>query len=63
MDPVTTVTFDEMQGKTRVVVRERYSSKQALDDAIATGSTSGGMEEMFEQLDALLVALDVRASP
>ncbi|MBI1945989.1 MAG: SRPBCC family protein [Deltaproteobacteria bacterium] len=55
---VTTVTFDEQNGKTRVVVHDLYSSKQALDDAIASGSTMG-MDEMFVQLDALLVALGV----
>jgi uncharacterized protein YndB with AHSA1/START domain len=55
---VTTVTFDEKNGKTLVVVHELYPSKQALDDAIASGSTMG-MDEMFEQLDALLVALGV----
>ena len=53
---VTTVTFDEKNGKTLVVVHDLYPSKQALDDAIASGSTSG-MDEAYEQLDALLAAL------
>ena len=56
---VTTVTFEEKNGKTLVVVHDLYPSKQALDDAIASGSTMG-MDEMFEQLDALLVALGVK---
>ncbi len=55
---VTTATFDEKNGKTLVVVHDLYPSKQALDDAIASGSTMG-MDEMYEQLDALLVAIGV----
>jgi uncharacterized protein YndB with AHSA1/START domain len=53
---VTTVTFDEKGGKTLVVMHDLYPSKEALDDAIASGSTSG-MGETFEQLDELLVTL------
>lgn len=54
--PVTTVTFEEKGGRTRVVVHDLYPSKQALDDAIASGS-AGGMGETFEQLEELLVEL------
>jgi uncharacterized protein YndB with AHSA1/START domain len=50
---VTTVTFEEKDGKTRVVVHDLYPSKAALDAAIASGST-GGWPEQFEQLDTLL---------
>jgi uncharacterized protein YndB with AHSA1/START domain len=50
---VTTVTFEETGGKTRVVVRDLYPSKQALDDAIASGSTAG-YDEQFTQLDELV---------
>lgn len=53
---VTTVTFEERGGETRVVVHDLYPSKEALDDAIASGST-GGFSEQFEQLDELLVTL------
>lgn len=53
---LTTVTFEENGGQTRVVVHDLYPSKEALDGAIASGST-GGMGETFEQLDELLVAL------
>ena len=53
---VTTVTFEEMGDKTLLVLHELYPSKQALDDAIASGSTSGAGEQ-FEQLDTLLVTL------
>ena len=51
---VTTVTFEEKGGKTLLVLHELYPSKEALDDALASGST-GGWDEQFEQLDALLV--------
>jgi uncharacterized protein YndB with AHSA1/START domain len=57
--PVTTVTFEEKGGATRVVVHELYPSKEALDEAMASGSTSGWGEQ-FEQLDDLIVALDAR---
>ena len=53
---VTTVTFEEKAGATRVVVHELYPSKQALDDAMASGSTSGWGEQ-FEQLGELVVVL------
>jgi uncharacterized protein YndB with AHSA1/START domain len=51
---VTTVTFEERGGQTLVVVHDLYPSKEALDAAIASGSTSG-FGEQFEQLDALLM--------
>jgi len=53
---VTTVTFEERAGKTFVVVHDLYPSKEALDDAIASGSTSG-MPEQLAQLDELLATL------
>jgi uncharacterized protein YndB with AHSA1/START domain len=53
---ITTVTFDEKDGKTFLVLRELYPSKQALDDAIASGSTAtSAAGEQFEQLDELLL--------
>lgn len=55
-EQITTVTFEETGGKTLVVVHDLYSSKDALDDAIASGSTSG-MSEALGQLDELLVDL------
>jgi uncharacterized protein YndB with AHSA1/START domain len=51
---VTTVTFEERGSQTLVVMHDLHPSKEALDDAIASGSTSG-MGEAFEQLDELLV--------
>ncbi|HXK12883.1 MAG TPA: SRPBCC family protein [Vicinamibacteria bacterium] len=53
---VTTVTFEERGGKTLLVMHDLYPSKEALDGAIASGSTCG-MGETFEQLDELLAAL------
>ena len=57
---VTTVTFEETGGKTLLVVHDLYPSKEALDGAIASGSTSG-MPESLEQLDELLVHLGASA--
>lgn len=57
---ITTVTFEEKGGKTIVVLHDLYPSKQALDDAIASGSTSG-YPEQFEQLDHVLVDLEANA--
>jgi uncharacterized protein YndB with AHSA1/START domain len=53
--PVTTVTLQEKGGKTLLVLRELYPSKEALD-AAGTGAAEG-MGEVFEQLDELLVTL------
>ncbi|MGE0040827.1 MAG: SRPBCC family protein [Vicinamibacterales bacterium] len=50
---VTTVTFEERGAQTLVVMHDLYPSKDALDAAIASGSTSG-CSETFEQLDDLL---------
>jgi uncharacterized protein YndB with AHSA1/START domain len=55
---ITTVKFEEKDGKTLLVLRELYPSKQALDEAIASGSTgTSGAGEQFELLDELLVTL------
>jgi uncharacterized protein YndB with AHSA1/START domain len=53
---ITTVTFEEKGGKTLLVMRDLYPSKEALDGALASGST-GGMGETFDQLDEFVVAL------
>ena len=52
---VTTVTFEEKSGKTLLVMRELYPSKEALDASIA--GMEGGMPETFDQLDELLITL------
>ena len=53
---ITTVTFEERGGKTRVVVHDLYPSKEALDAAIASEST-GAWPEQFDELDDLLTTL------
>src|SRR6266705_223591 len=54
--PVTTVTFEEKGGKTLLVMHDLYPSKEALDAAIASGSTSG-MSETLDQLDEFVVTV------
>ncbi len=51
---VTTVTFEERDGQTLVVMKELYPSKEALD-AEGTGAAEA-TKETFSQLDELLAA-------
>lgn len=51
---VTTVTLEEQDGKTLLVMHERHASKEALDAALGSYD---GMGETFAQLDELLVTL------
>lgn len=56
--PISTVTFEEQGDQTLLVLREVYPSKQALDDAIASGSTgTSAAGEQFEELDTVLASL------
>jgi uncharacterized protein YndB with AHSA1/START domain len=59
-ETVTTVTFEERGGTTLLTVHDLYPSKEALDAAIASGSTSG-MPESLDQLDELLATLGASA--
>ena len=52
---VTTVTFEEKNGKTTLVLSELYPTKEAFD-AAGTGAQEA-MTETFEQLDELLASL------
>jgi uncharacterized protein YndB with AHSA1/START domain len=52
---VTTVTFEERDGRTLLVICDLYPSKEALDEAISNGSTSG-IDETLNQLDGLLAS-------
>ena len=52
---ITTVTFEEKDGRTVLVLHELYPSKEALDGALS--GMEGGMPEQFAQLDELLVTL------
>jgi uncharacterized protein YndB with AHSA1/START domain len=58
---VTTVTFEEKGGQTLLVVSDRYPSKEALDEAVASGSSMDAMPETLEQLDELVVTLGAGA--
>jgi uncharacterized protein YndB with AHSA1/START domain len=51
---VTTVTFEEKDGKTLLVLSELYPSKEALD---AGAGAADAMGETFQQLDGLLATL------
>jgi uncharacterized protein YndB with AHSA1/START domain len=57
---VTSVTFEADQGRTRLVVHDLYPSKEALDEAIASGATSWN-SETFDQLDEPLLTLGTSA--
>ncbi len=54
---VTTVTFEEKNGKTLLVVHEIYPSKEALE---VNGGMENAMPETFSQLDELLAELGAR---
>ncbi len=51
---ITTVTFEEKDGKTFLVMSELFPSKEALD---AAGGAADATHETFAQLDELLVEL------
>ena len=53
-EAVTTLTLEEEDGRTLLVLRERHASKEAVDEAIGFGE---GLRETFEQLDEVLVTL------
>jgi uncharacterized protein YndB with AHSA1/START domain len=52
---VTTVTFEEKDGGTLLVLHELYPSKEACEESCA--GMEGAMPEQFGQLDELLGAL------
>lgn len=55
-EQITTVTFDERDGQTLLVVHNLFASKQALDDELASGGTAA-LPETLDQLEELLAAL------
>jgi uncharacterized protein YndB with AHSA1/START domain len=57
---VTTVTFEEKDGKTLLVMHELYPSKGALD---AAGGAADATVETLAQLDELLLALGTSVGP
>ncbi|MCK6572727.1 SRPBCC domain-containing protein [Myxococcota bacterium] len=51
---VTTVTFlEDAGGRTRIVLRERYPTREALEEGVSSGSTDA-LPETFDQLEALI---------
>jgi uncharacterized protein YndB with AHSA1/START domain len=54
---VTTVTFTEKGGETRVVLHDLYPSKEALEASLGAYD---GMSETFDQLDQIVVTLRTR---
>ena len=59
---ISTVTFEEKDGKTRLVLHELHPSKEALDAARASGAEAGTLEA-WEQLDELLGVLGASVGP
>jgi uncharacterized protein YndB with AHSA1/START domain len=55
---VTTVTFEEKEGKTLLVVHDLYPTREAVD----TGST-GTLPETLDQLEELLASLGSSTEP
>jgi uncharacterized protein YndB with AHSA1/START domain len=54
-EAIITATFDELGGKTHLVLHGLYPSKQSLDGAIASGMEHG-MRETMDQLEELVAA-------
>jgi uncharacterized protein YndB with AHSA1/START domain len=53
---IVTVSFEEQEGKTKLVSHELYPSKEALDSALAYGMEEGA-RETFELLEELVTSL------
>jgi uncharacterized protein YndB with AHSA1/START domain len=53
---IVTVTLDEREGRTHLVARELYPSKEVLDVAIASGMEHG-VRVTMDQLDELVASL------
>ena len=49
--PITTVTFEEIAGKTRVVLHDLFPSKEAFEES---RGAEAGLPEQFDQLDEML---------
>ena len=49
---ITTVTFEDQGGKTRLLFHEAYPSEEALEEALQ--GSAAGLPEQLEQLDDLL---------
>ncbi len=60
-ESISTATFEEQGGKTLLIVREVYPSKEALDAAFSSGGMVAGTRETFDQLDEFIVELAANA--
>ena len=54
---VTTVTFEDLDGRTRLVLQERYPSKEAFESG---HGAEDALPEQFRQLNDLLAKLGAR---
>ena len=54
--PVTTLTLEEKAGKTVITLHDLFTSKEALEAALASGEKDA-MGETFEQLEQLIATL------
>jgi uncharacterized protein YndB with AHSA1/START domain len=52
---VTTVTFQEKDGKTELTLTERYPTKEALEEVLE--GSAAALPEQFAELDDLLITL------
>jgi len=55
-EAVITLTLEEREGKTRLVARELYPSREAREAAVASGMEKG-MRETMDQLEALIAGM------
>jgi uncharacterized protein YndB with AHSA1/START domain len=54
---ITTLTFEERDGRTHLLMHDLYPSREALDEAMASGNVSG-LPEQFNELDLVLESLN-----
>jgi uncharacterized protein YndB with AHSA1/START domain len=53
---ITTVTFEDQGGRTRLTFHEAYPSKEALEEALQ--GSAAGLPEQLDQLAELLSSMD-----
>lgn len=58
---ITTVTFEERDGKTLLTMHELHPSKEALDEAITSGAIAGTPEQ-WDQLEEFIVLVSKAAA-
>jgi uncharacterized protein YndB with AHSA1/START domain len=55
-EAVVTATFEESQGRTRLILHQLFPSKEALEGALASGMEPG-MRVTLDQLEALVASM------